>query len=75
MLHVNYISIKLANVFFYFSFYSFSSPEDLPNPRIEPRFPALQADSLLSEPPVKHKSESDSVSHSVLSDFLQPHGL
>ena len=28
-------------------------PEDLPNPGIEPRSPALQADSLLSEPPGK----------------------
>ena len=28
----------------------FPSPEDLPNPGIEPRSPALQADSLLSEP-------------------------
>ena len=26
-------------------------PGDLPNPRTEPRSPALQADSLLSEPP------------------------
>ena len=26
---------------------------DLPNPGIEPRSPALQADSLLSEPPEK----------------------
>ena len=26
---------------------------DLPNPRIEPRSPALQTDSLLSEPPGK----------------------
>ena len=31
----------------------FPSPGDLPNPGIEPRFPALQADSLLSEPPGK----------------------
>ena len=31
----------------------FPSPEDLPNPGIEPRFPALQADSLPSEPPGK----------------------
>ena len=31
----------------------FSSPEDLPNPGIEPRSPTLQADSLLSEPPGK----------------------
>ena len=28
-------------------------PGDLPNPRIEPRSPTLQADSLMSEPPVK----------------------
>ena len=28
-------------------------PEDLPNPGIEPGSPALQADSLLSEPPGK----------------------
>ena len=27
----------------------FRSPEDLPDPEIEPRFPALQADSLLTE--------------------------
>ena len=29
------------------------SPGDLPNPGIEPRSPALQADALLSEPPGK----------------------
>ena len=29
----------------------FPSPEDLPDPRIEPRSPALQMDSLPSEPP------------------------
>ena len=29
---------------------------DLPNPEIEPRFPALQADSLPSEPPGKPKN-------------------
>ena len=29
----------------------FLSPEDLPDPGIKPRSPALQADSLLSEPP------------------------
>ena len=28
-------------------------PRDLPDPRIEPRSPALQADSLPSEPPGK----------------------
>ena len=30
---------------------SFPSPEDLPNPEIEPESPTLQADSLPSEPP------------------------
>ena len=33
-----------------------SSPGDLPDPGIEPRFPALQADALLSEPAGKSKS-------------------
>ena len=32
----------------------FPSPGDLPNPGIEPESPALQADSLPSEPPGKH---------------------
>ena len=31
-------------------------PGDLPNPGIEPRSPALQADSLLFEPPRKLKN-------------------
>ena len=31
----------------------FPSPGDLPNPGIKPRSPALQAESLLSEPPGK----------------------
>ena len=35
----------------YWSGLLFSSPGDLPNPRIEPRSPTLQADSLTSEPP------------------------
>ena len=34
----------------------FPSPEDLPYPWIEPESPALQADSLPSEPPGKFKS-------------------
>ena len=37
----------------YWSELPFPSPEDLPSPEIEPGFPALQADSLLSEPPGK----------------------
>ena len=31
----------------------FPSPEDLPDPGIKPRSPALQADSLPTEPPGK----------------------
>ena len=30
------------------------SPEDLSDPRIKPKYPALRADSLLPEPPGKH---------------------
>ena len=37
----------------YYSGLSFPSPGDLPDPEIEPRSPALQADSLPSEPPGK----------------------
>ena len=33
---------------------TFLSSGDLPNPRIKPRSPALQVDSLPSEPPGKH---------------------
>ena len=35
----------------YWSGLSFPSPGGLPNPGIEPRSPALQADALPSEPP------------------------
>jgi len=34
-------------------FVPFPSPGDLPNPGIEPKSPALQADSLPAEPPGK----------------------
>ena len=37
----------------YWSGLSFVSPGDLPEPGIEPMSPALQVDSLSSEPPVK----------------------
>ena len=37
----------------YWSRFPFSSPGDLADPGIEPRSPALQADSLPSEPPGK----------------------
>ena len=37
----------------YWSGLPFPSPEDLPDPGIEPRSPTLQADALTSEPPEK----------------------
>ena len=37
----------------YWSGLPFPSPGDLPNPGIEPRSPAMQADALTSEPPGK----------------------
>ena len=37
----------------YWSELPFPSPGDLPHPGIEPRSPALQADTLTSEPPGK----------------------
>ena len=40
----------------YWSGQSFFSPRDLPNIGIEPRSPALQADSLPAEPPGKTKN-------------------
>ena len=40
----------------YWSGYLFPSPGDLPNPEIEPRSPALQADFLPAEPPGKPKN-------------------
>ena len=41
----------------YWSGVPFLSPGDLPDPAIEPRSPALQADALLSEPPGKFQGE------------------
>ena len=37
----------------YWSGLPFSPPGDLPDPGIEPRFPALKADALTTEPPGK----------------------
>ena len=39
----------------YWSGWPFPSPGDLPDPGIEPRSPAMQVDSLPSEPPGKPK--------------------
>ena len=45
----------------YWSGLLFPSPGDLPNPGIEPGSPALQADTLTSEPPGKPKGRKFSV--------------
>ena len=42
----------------YWSGLPFPSPGDLPDPGIEPESPALQADSLPSEPPGKPFGEA-----------------
>ena len=42
----------------YWSRLPFPSPEDLPDPGIEPASPTLQADALLSEPPGNSEIES-----------------
>ena len=55
----------------YWSGLPFPSPGDLPDPGIGPGSPALQADTLLSEPPGKPKVKSEIVSHSAMSDFLE----
>jgi len=44
----------------YRSGWPFSPPGDLPNPGFEPRSPALQADSLPSEPPGKPPNQLQS---------------
>ena len=41
----------------YWSGLPFPSPGHLPNPRIKPGSPALQPESLPSEPPGKHHSQ------------------
>ena len=41
----------------YWSGLPFPSPGELPNPGIEPKSPALQADALTSEPPGKKNSK------------------
>ena len=45
---------------------AFPSPGDLPNPEIEPRSPALQADSLPFEPELNERRENHIVSITTL---------
>ena len=55
---------------------TFPSPGDLPDPGIKPGSPALQADSLPSEPPGKPVSTlCVCVSCLVVSDALRYHGI
>ena len=54
----------------YWSGLPFPSPGDLPDPGIEPRSPALEADALASEPPGKPNwsSQGDINFHPVIQD-------
>ena len=55
-----------------------SSPEDLPDPGIEPGSPALQVDSLLSEPPGKPNFNQETANLSRQrgnGSFVQTHTL
>ena len=49
----------------YWSRLPFPSPGDLPSPGIEPGSPALQADSLPSEPPEKPRGQWSLVGYSL----------
>ena len=42
----------------------FPSPEDLPDPEIKPRSPALQEDPLLTKPPQKPLDQVDFIPNS-----------
>ena len=51
---------------------AFLSAGDFPNPGIKPSSPALQADSLLSEPPRKRQKISSVLVHSFTSNSATP---
>ena len=56
---------------------SFPSAGDLPNPGIKPRSPALQADSLPTEPPGKPvlHCEEQRIRWTLETDFLSPRSM
>ena len=54
----------------YWSGQPFPSPGDLSNPGIEPRSPALRADSLPAEPPGKPTPAEDLLNPQPLFTFL-----
>ena len=49
----------------YWSGLPFPSPGDLPHPGIEPRSPALQADTLTSEPPGKPNTHNQNTNKEI----------
>ena len=59
----------------YWSGVPFPSPGDLPDPGIEPRSPALEADALTSEPPGKPCDKATKIFYVFMSDDLEsnPH--
>ena len=63
----------------YWSGFPIPSPEGLPDPGIEPGYPAFQADSLPTEPPggpiLTPGVVCVCVSSSVMFDSVQPQGL
>ena len=59
----------------YWSGQPFHSPGDLPDPRIKPGSPALQTDSLPSEPPGKPSFRQEFVSPSYLRPELMSSAL
>ena len=50
----------------YWSGLPFPSPGDLPDPGIEPRSPALEADALTSEPPGNLMGRTDSLEKTLM---------
>ena len=59
----------------YWSALPFPSPGDLPDPGIEPRSSALQADNLSSEPPGKPMFQERSFFPRLGWDFQGPRGM
>ena len=56
----------------YWSRLPFPSSRDIPDPGIEPRSPALQADALPSEPPGKPKDMVHIYSYLAIKYIIQP---
>ena len=55
----------------YWSGLPFPSLGDLPNPRIEPRFPALQADSLPAKPQGKSAFKWETIKNETISHIFE----